>query len=202
MKEIFLSASVPEKNRGHYYESANPFLIQCAVRELLIAVIRDYRIVWGGHPAITPMIWTICQDLGINYTSSVILYQSRYFEKYFPEENQHFDNVIVVDAIENQREASLLQMRRAMLSREELCAAVFIGGMEGVKEEYGLFKELHPEALVFPVPSPGGAALDLAIAIGTKDESHLKDVDFVRLYHQTLVPFLETVAISTKPIPT
>ena len=82
-----------------------------------------------------------------------------------------------------------------MLSREELCAAVFIGGMEGVKEEYGLFKELHPEALVLPIPSPGGASLDLAIAIGTEDESRLKDVDFVRLYHRTLLPFLETADI-------
>ncbi|MEB3734007.1 hypothetical protein ULF88_07440 [Halopseudomonas pachastrellae] len=21
--------------------------------------------VWGGHPAITPMIWSICEDLGL-----------------------------------------------------------------------------------------------------------------------------------------
>ena len=191
MKEIFLSASIPKKNRGHYYDSASPFLIQCAVRELIISVIKDYRIVWGGHPAITPMIWTICQDLGIDYSSSVLLYQSRYFEKFFPEENRRFDNVVIVDAVDNDRNASLLQMRRAMLSREDLCAAVFIGGMEGILEEYDLFKEYHPEAVVLPVPSSGGAALDLAKAIGAGDGSYLQDVDFVRFYHQQLTPFLE-----------
>lgn len=194
MKEIFLSASVPEINRGRYYETANPFLIQCAIRELLVAVLKDYRIVWGGHPAITPMILTICQDLGIDYGSSVLLYQSRFFEEFFPKENQQFGNVVMVDATENQREESLLQMRREMLSREDLCAAVFIGGMEGVKAEYDLFTEFHPDGLTLPVPAPGGAALDLAIEIGTDDDSVLGDVDFVQLYHRTLLPFLETVA--------
>lgn len=65
MSAIFLSASVPLVGRGSYHETANPFLIQCAVRELVIAVIRQHKIVWGGHPAITPMIWSICEDLGL-----------------------------------------------------------------------------------------------------------------------------------------
>ncbi|MGR5096951.1 hypothetical protein ACPV5O_26745 [Vibrio maritimus] len=66
--------------RGHYYETADPFLIQGAVRELVIASVRRYKIVWGGHPAITPMIWSICEDLGANYSDSVVLYQSRFFD--------------------------------------------------------------------------------------------------------------------------
>lgn len=49
MDAIFLSASVPVPGRGHYHETANPFLIQCAVRELFISVIRTHRIVWGGQ---------------------------------------------------------------------------------------------------------------------------------------------------------
>lgn len=54
MDSIFLSASVPVNGRGDYYETADPFLIQCAVREFAIAVVRKMKIVWGGHPAITP----------------------------------------------------------------------------------------------------------------------------------------------------
>jgi len=50
MDAIFLSASVPISGRGSYHETANPFLIQCAVRELVISVIRTHRIVWGGAP--------------------------------------------------------------------------------------------------------------------------------------------------------
>jgi len=48
MSAIFLSASVPLVGRGTYHETADPFLIQCAVRELVIAVIRQHKIVWGG----------------------------------------------------------------------------------------------------------------------------------------------------------
>jgi hypothetical protein len=43
MSAIFLSASVPLVGRGSYHETANPFLIQCAVRELVITVIRQGR---------------------------------------------------------------------------------------------------------------------------------------------------------------
>lgn len=186
MSAIFLSASVPLVGRGNYYETADPFLIQCAVRELVLAVIRDSQIVWGGHPAITPMIWAICQDLDIDYSNSVVLYQSRFFEDRFPEENKHFGNVVFVDAVQGDREASLLTMREAMLSRPDLKAAVFIGGMEGVEVEYALFRQFHPVEKVLPVPAPGGAALQLAERIGGFDDAALRDVDFARLFREEL----------------
>lgn len=186
MSAIFLSASVPIIGRGNYHETADPFLIQCAVRELVMAVIRDRQIVWGGHPAITPMIWAICQDLNIDYSNSVVLYQSRFFEDCFPEENQHFGNVVFVDAVQGDREASLLLMREAMLSRQDLKAAVFIGGMEGVEAEHALFRRFHPEGKVLPVPAPGGAGRLLAERIGGFDEAALRDVDFARLFSTEL----------------
>lgn len=186
MSAIFLSASVPLVGRGNYHETADPFLIQCAVRELVMAVIRDRQIVWGGHPAITPMIWTICQDLNIDYSNSVVLYQSRFFEDRFPEENENFGNVVFVDAVPGDREASLLLMREAMLSRQDLKAAVFIGGMEGVEAEHALFKRFHPDAKILLVPAPGGAALQLANQIGGYDEAVLRDVDFASLFHTEL----------------
>ena len=129
MNAIFLSASVPLVGRGNYHETADPFLIQCAVRELVTAVITQSQIVWGGHPAITPMIWAICQDLNIKYADSVVLYQSSFFEEQFPEENKYFGNVVFIDAVQGDREKSLLKLREAMLSRQDLEAAVFIGGM-------------------------------------------------------------------------
>jgi hypothetical protein len=187
MAEIFLSASVPIIGRGHYYETANPFLIQTAVRELVIAVIRNHRIVWGGHPAITPMIWTICRDLGRDYSRSVVLYQSRFFREMFPEENVHFRNVVYVDAVDNDREASLLRMREAMLSRPELRAAVFIGGMEGVEAEHQIFRRFHPNERILLVPAPGGAARSLAEQALYVDESRMSDVDFARLFETELV---------------
>jgi hypothetical protein len=119
------------------------------VREVVTRVIERRRIVWGGHPTITPMIWAICKDLNINCAKSLVLYQSRFFQEHFPEENKHFDNLVLVDSVPGDREASLLHLREAMLSREDLTGAVFIGGMDGVEAEYTLFKRFHPKVTHF-----------------------------------------------------
>lgn len=186
MNAIFLSASVPVVGRGDYHETSDPFLIHFAVRELMKAVIGQRRIVWGGHPAITPMIWAICQDLRIEYSKSVVLYQSRYFEDRYPEETAKFKNVVFTDAVPGDLEKSLLRMRETMLSRKDLEAAVFIGGMKGVEAEYKLFRRFHPKAKVLPVAAPGGGALQLAKRMGGFCESDLKDVDFARLFQAEL----------------
>jgi len=186
MGAIFLSASVPIVGRGNYHETADPFLIQCAVRELVIAAIKDFQIVWGGHPAITPMIWAICQDLDVKYAKSVILYQSRFFAGQFPEENIHFGNVVFVDAVQGDREGSLRRLRESMLSRQDIEASVFIGGMEGVEAEYAIFKQIHPDKEVLIVPSPGGAALQLAERLQMFTREGLGDLNFARLFHSKL----------------
>ncbi|QHD50542.1 hypothetical protein [Vreelandella aquamarina] len=186
MGAIFLSASIPVIGRGKYYETAAPFLIQCAVRELAIATVRRHKIVWGGHPAITPMIWSICEDLRADYTDSVILYQSRFFVGNYPEENQRFDNVIYTDPVPGDIKGSLQLMREQMLSREDLIGAVFIGGMDGVEVEYDIFRRLNPEAFILPVAAPGGAALNLAREKGYFTGRELEDVDFATLFSRYL----------------
>jgi hypothetical protein len=186
MSAIFLSSSVPVMNRGNFYETADAFLIQSAVREFVTLVLGRRQIVWGGHPAITPMVWAVCEDLGVSFSQAVVLYQSRFFSDIFPEENSRFGNVEYVDAVPDDREGSLLKMRRAMLSRNDLTAAVFIGGMEGVIAEYDLFREFHPEGKVLAVPSPGGAALQLAQTLGVAEESELQNVDFARIFYTKL----------------
>src|SRR5688572_23104777 len=106
MSAIFLSASIPEAGRGKYHENADPFLIQFAVREFLTASLGRRLVVWGGHPAITPMVWAVCEDLGVEYSIAVVLYQSRFFEEDFPEENARFANVKYTEAA-GDRENSL-----------------------------------------------------------------------------------------------
>jgi hypothetical protein len=186
MSAIFLSASVPVIGRGNYYENADPFLIQSAVRELVTAVLGRRLLVWGGHPAITPMVWAVCEDLGVDFAKAVVLYQSRYFADIFPEENQRFGNVEYIDVVPDDRAASLLRMRQAMLSRNDLTAAVFVGGMEGILDEYKLFSDFHPGAKVLAVPSAGGAARELAQSLGVNTETALQNVNFARLFHEAL----------------
>lgn len=185
MKAIFLSASIPVPGRGNYFETADPFLIQFAVRELVIACLGRRHIVWGGHPAITPMVQAACKELGVDFGNAVTLYQSKFFEGRYPEENKEFGNIVYTDAVPENRAASLLRMREAMISRGDLTAAVFIGGMEGVEDEYKLFKQIHPELPIIPVAATGGAARDLAIRIGVKD-TELGDVDFTNTFYEQL----------------
>jgi hypothetical protein len=99
----------------------------------------------------------------------------------FPEENDSFSNVTVVDAVEGDRSESLARMREQMFAGA-FDAAVFIGGMEGVLEEYELFTRMHPKALVLPIFAPGGAAQDLAKMLGMADDR----VDFARLFSEKL----------------
>src|ERR1700740_3001796 len=113
MNAVFRSASVPVPGRGNYYETANPFLIQTAVREFVTTALGRRLVVWGGHSAITPMVWAVCEDLGLEFAKAVVLYQSSFFKDIFPEENKRFGNVVYVDAMPGDREASLLRMREA-----------------------------------------------------------------------------------------
>jgi hypothetical protein len=161
MKDIFLSAGVPNPNELPWASTADALLIHSAVRSLCTLTFGQKRIVWGGHPAITPMMWAACENLGVEYASSVRLYQSRFFpDTDFPAENVHFQNVTYCDALET-RELSLDLMRRRMISSHDFEAGVFIGGKDGVEVEFELFRELCPRAKAAILPSTGGAAAAL-----------------------------------------
>lgn len=188
MKEpIFLSASVPDTKRGpEFVATADSVAISAAVSDLLYVTLGRRPLVWGGHPAITPMIWTVAQDIGVDYGKWVRLYQSRHFREEFPEENERFQNVIYTEDVDNDREKSLLAMREQMFSDHEYSAAVFIGGMEGIFEEFELFRRFQPEAAVIPVASTGGAAFELAERLSTVPDDLLNDLDYVALFHRHL----------------
>lgn len=180
MKEIFLSASIPQAGRGNFFETADPFLIQFAVRELVTVCLGRRRIIWGGHPSITPMVHAVCQEFGVEFHAPVKLYVSNYFEKLFPQEHKYFDTTVIPN-VDNDRDASLTRLRREMLSRP-LAGAVFIGGMEGIFEEFELFHQMHGgKAPAIALRAPGGAAGQLAEKLGDGDR-----IDFARLFHQRL----------------
>lgn len=186
MKEIFLSASVPKRGQGNFDETADPFLIQFAVRELVTVCLGRRRIVWGGHPSITPMVLAVCRDFGVELEAPIVLYQSTFFENHYPEDNRYFETVYV-DKVEGNLPDSLSVMRQQMLSRP-LDAAVFVGGMAGLFEEHEVFRKLHgPNAKVLALGAPGGAARMIAEKFG--DPQHERDldrIDFARLFHERL----------------
>lgn len=155
---FFLSASIPSPIRDKkYIDTADIIAIRDAVRAFATVVIPKSSLVWGGHPAITPLIRYVIEHQDKQVANHVTLYQSQFFEKFFPEDNGTFEKVVIVPKKEN-REDSLLAMRTRMFEDNNFQAGVFIGGMEGVEEEFNLFKKFHPTAKIIPVASTGAAA--------------------------------------------
>ena len=191
IKNIFLSASIPLPERDpQYIETADIIAIRDAVIELVTTVLPYHRIIWGGHPSITPLIYYVMQKMDLEIQDHVVLYQSKLFEKFFPEDNNKFHNVVLTDIIENDRDKSLLHMRERMLSENEYSAGVFIGGMDGIETEYLMFREKHPEALLLPIASTGAAAnivYDNLLPEELKNERFLKDYGYMSLYQKYLM---------------
>ena len=113
--------------------------------------------IWGGHPSITRLVAQVLNHYGEDANKHVTLYQSRYFEQFFPLENEEVAHIIITDDKGNKHD-SLLEMRNHMLGDNEFDAAFFIGGMDGVEDEFKLFRNIHPKVKVFPIASTGAAA--------------------------------------------
>lgn len=189
MKNIFLSASIPLQERNpEYIETADIIAIRDAVIALTTVVLPYHRLIWGGHPSITPLVYYVMEKLKLNIQEHVTLYQSRFFEKHFPEDNNKFRNIVLTDIVDDDRESSLLHMRSRMLGESEFAAGIFIGGMEGVEEEYDMFIEKHPKALALPIASTGAAAKKIYDERFTdKNERLVKDYAYMSLFQKYLI---------------
>ncbi|MGD1076671.1 MAG: hypothetical protein ABR903_11425 [Thermodesulfovibrionales bacterium] len=156
--KIFLSASIPDPRRNTaYWETADLTAIRDAVRALATVVLPSATLIWGGHPAITPLIRVVAESVGVSVKEHVVLYQSEFFRDQFPADNEAFECVIVTRK-GTDRDSSLEIMRTEMIGRNEFNAGIFIGGMEGVELEFDLFRKFHASAPVFPIASTGAAA--------------------------------------------
>lgn len=183
MGAIFLSASVPV--RPPYDADARPQEIQAAINALAQVALGRKKLVWGGHPAITPLLWAAAQSVGVEYAIAVELFQSRLFEEDFPEENKHFANVTYIDAVDGDKAKSLVAMRQAMVNSTDFEAAVFIGGMDGIHDEYEMFIARWPNASCIPISLTGGASRELAKRISYVAGIDSAPLDFVALlYHE------------------
>lgn len=188
LKNIFLSASIPLPERDQkYYHTADIIAIRDAVISLATVALPTCKLVWGGHPSITPLIYYVLQRMDLKINEHITLFQSRFFEKYFPEDNNKFNNVILTDKQENKPD-SLKLMRTKMFESGKFDAAIFIGGMEGVEDEYSLFCEMHPEALLLPIASTGAAAkIVYDNYFKDKNERFEKDYAYMSLFQKYLI---------------
>lgn len=133
VKNIFLSASIPftERNKK-YINTCDVTSIRDAVIALTSVVIKDYRLIWGGHPAITPMISRVLNILEYNVSEHVMLYQSKWFVEQFPKENKDMPKVVLTEK-KDSLEESLLEMRNKMIGNNEFMAAFLLEGWKVLK---------------------------------------------------------------------
>ena len=92
IKNIFLSAGVPTADRNPvYYETADIIAIRDSVIALASTVLatNDYHLIWGGQPAITPLIALVLERYNLKMSDRVTLYQSYEFDRFFPKDNSN-----------------------------------------------------------------------------------------------------------------
>jgi|ERR1700693_507211 len=189
-RAIFLSAGVP--TREPFASHFDPLAIREAILALVAVTVRERELVFGGHPSISPLVEHAARSLGA--LDQVHIYQSRYFEDELPEAARKFPNLHWTEAVHGTGDDlnnSLTEMRESMVGSADFCAAVFIGGMEGIFEELRLFEGRHRNARIIPVASTGGATQEiLGRARSWADELELKALveehRYRRLFRQVL----------------
>jgi hypothetical protein len=158
LNKVFLSASIPYPDRDKkFYDTADIVSIRDAVRALATVLIPKAHLVWGGHPSITPLIRFVMDRMNVDLKKHITLYQSLFFEDKFPPDNFAFENIVLTER-RNNRDESLELMRSKLINENDFKVGIFIGGMEGINDEYVMFRESHPNALILPIASTGAAA--------------------------------------------
>ena len=161
-RHVFLSASFPSGERGADFEPFDPGAIADAVTAVVRAVlVAKGRLLFGGHPTITPLVLMVASEL--NAKGAVDVYQSDWFAAEITRETLALQEAGfgAIHWIPGRatREESLQAMREVMLGPDrKLIAGVFVGGMEGVREEYELLQRFQPRVPRVSLVGPGGAA--------------------------------------------
>ncbi len=187
LKNIFLSASIPLPERdSKYIDTADVIAIRDSVIAIATTVLPKHRLIWGGHPSITPLINYVMDKLDLNIQEHVKLYQSLWFKNKFPEDNNKFENIVFTKK-QDDIHSSIRLMRERMLSENEFAAAVFVGGMEGINDEYEMFKEFHPKAIIIPLASTGAASKLLYDNMINPNDRFLNDYAFSSIFQEFLI---------------
>jgi len=157
VEAVFLSASIPVPQRDpRYHSTADIAAIREAVVALATVVLPNGPLLFGGHPAISPLILLIAQQFST--ADRVIIYQSDFFRNVVPKESLAFPAITWTPLVPGDLPASLARMRQTMLTDHRIRAGVFIGGMEGVEDEYEIFRRIHPNLPAYAIASTGAAA--------------------------------------------
>lgn len=181
---IFLSASVPQPDR-EFFGTENAY----AIREAVISFVRvcaEKRIpfYFGGHPAITPLVWNVAKNYYGDKEPAIKIYQSRIFGDRIPNEVRYFKDVHLTEAVGDNISQSVAHMRQVMFDENPTDYAVFIGGMGGVVVEAHMIRERYPNVIFLPLYSTGGAAQSIYQEYHIEDDRLKENYAFYELFQE------------------
>ena len=168
-RHVFLSAGFPSGERGQRFRPFDAAAIAEAVTAIVRAVLANGgKLLFGGHPTITPLVLMIGTELRVR--QAVDVFQSEWFK------DQITTETLCLYGSEigrihwtrrcTSRDQSLQEMRQRMFDFVELDGAVFVGGMEGIIDEYEYVGSVLPGVPRIPIAGPGGAAARLPTEAG------------------------------------
>lgn len=180
-KTVFLSASVPA-DRTEWKDRLDLNVDEAVIMLARAVFAQGGRLVFGGHPSISPLVLTIASEYApLRETSEpmALIYQSEIFRDIIPVQTNMlmqlgYGEIVWTPVAEGEvrrkdpetgrqiAPRSLTLMRETMISQSKPAAFVAAGGMEGIIEEVQLFRRLRPEAPVFALATTGGASKTLA----------------------------------------
>ncbi|GAA3893236.1 hypothetical protein GCM10022381_38670 [Leifsonia kafniensis] len=210
---IFLSASFPNGNRPGESGVFFPADIAAAASAVVEGTLRSGgRLVFGGHPTITPLVLNIASMLQAG--DRILCYQSLHFEGQFTDEMIRLIGeegaVAKLTPDEGELKLSLMVLREDMLANQ-FQGAFFVGGMSGIRDELAILQRIQPATPMFAFQAPGGAAgslvghspggpvgLDQAGGAPWREEGRLRDVRPLmgRAYSSLVLQALEEVGLT------
>jgi hypothetical protein len=159
------------------------------------------KIIFGGHPSISPLVAMVATEFRISkgienmnrkesHEKPITIFQSKAYAEVIPEETSGlfklgYSDIIWTDVVagekfdptlseQSQCKKSLRSMREKMM-REKIDALVCMGGMEGVEEEFEMFRELHPNKKIYVLKTTGGASKLIANQFGNSNSIKVID---------------------------
>lgn len=183
---IFLSASIPVLDR-EFYGTEDVIAIREAIMAFTKVCMEDkIPFYFGGHPAITPLVWEVAKDYAPNDFKELIrIYQSAYFIDKTPKEVSFFENIVWTDK-KDDIPTSVAFMRNQMFSENKTTVAVFIGGMNGVTEEHDMIKEYYPEIKILPMATTGAASRELYQRLNMNNPDLEDNYSYVSVFRRYL----------------
>ncbi|QUN37434.1 TIR domain-containing protein [Clostridium beijerinckii] len=157
-KKIVISGAFPESDEELFKQP-----LMEAVKIFSQEIIKNgYTLIFGAHPTFQKIIFTVAEEFCDDPQQSVSMYISKWFkDSYNISEINKYATVNEIDA-ETEQNESLTKMREEMLSENNICALICIGGKikkdspdeQGVDEEIKLARKSNIDT--FLVGSVGG----------------------------------------------